>query len=104
MGAGPCGVPVSERSAHMIYRRDEGMAGEAMLSIFMVADTGHYQVVSPDGHDLIAVTPGRWISVNDPIAGRDVWIYSDGDLVYLMVGPNFDLTEAANALEGAIGR
>ena len=82
LGGGHCGVPVQERSAHLIYARQDLSQGPAMLSIFIVPDDGGYAVWG-DGAPL---KPGAIIELpRGSDLDREVTIYSDGTLIYFMV-------------------
>ncbi len=82
LGGGHCGVPVQERSAHLIYTRQDLSQGPAMLSIFIVPDDGGYAVWG-DGAPL---KPGAIIELPRGLdLDREVTIYSDGTLIYFMV-------------------
>ncbi len=82
LGGGHCGVPVPERSAHLIYTRQDLPQGPAMLSIFIVPDDGGYSVWG----DEVPLEPGVLIELpRGPNLVREVTIYSDGALVYFMV-------------------
>ncbi len=82
LGGGHCGVPVQERSAHLIYARQDLSQGPAMLSIFIVPDDGGYAVWG----DGVPLKPGAIIELpRDSDLDREVTIYSDGTLIYFMV-------------------
>lgn len=102
LGGGYCGVPVAERSAHLLYTRQDLPQGPAMLSIFIVPDDGGYSVkrwgreVPLEPGALIELLPG-------PNLGREVTIYSDGVLVYFMVACySGALDGVPNAIEDAL--
>ncbi len=85
LGGGHCGVPVSERSAHLIYTRQDLPQGPAMLSIFIVPDDGSYSIPRRGGGE-VSLVPGELITLpRGPDLDREVTIYSDGALVYFMV-------------------
>ncbi len=100
LGGGYCGVPVPERSAHLIYTRRDLSQGPAMLSIFIVPDDGGYSVWG----DEVPLEPGELIELpRGPNLGREVTIYSDGALVYFMVACySGALDGVPNALEEAL--
>ncbi len=103
-GGGYCGVPASKRSGHLIFTRDNQGSGPAILSVFVVRDDGGYSVW--DRGAVVPLQPGNWHKLP---AGkrfsREVWIYSDGDLIYLMVSCSSDeLGQAAGALQDALGQ
>ena len=81
VGGGRCGVPVDDPSCHLIYRRLDPDAGPVLLSLFMIPDRGNYRVTQ-DGAD-VAIRPGRWIEWRE--LSRPVRVYSDGELIYMMV-------------------
>ena len=82
LGGGHCGVPVRERSAHLIYTRQDLSQGPAMLSIFIVPDDGGYAVWG----DGVRLKPGALIELPRGLdLDREVTIYSDGTLIYFMV-------------------
>ena len=103
-GGGYCGVPASKRSGHLIFTRDNKGSGPAILSVFVVRDDGGYSVW--DRGAVVPLQPDNWHKLP---AGkrfsREVWIYSDGDLIYLMVSCSSDeLGQAAGALKDALGQ
>lgn len=104
LGGGYCGVPTSERSGHLIFTRQGPSASLVMLSIFVLPDCGRYAV----GRNRVdaPVEPGRWHELAAcERYSRGVWIYGDGELVYLMVAcvPG-EMPRAATALEKALAR
>ncbi len=100
-GGGYCGVPVAERSGHLIFTRDLPDVGPIMLSIFVIPDDG-YSV--REGDRKVSVRPGRWYPLpSDRKVRREVWIMSDGELIYLMAAcVGGELPGAARALQEAI--
>ncbi len=98
-GGGYCGVPVAERSGHLIFTRDLPDVGPIMLSIFVIPDDG-YSVREGDR----SLRPGRWYPLpSDRKVKREVWIMSDGELIYLMAAcVGGELPNAARALQEAI--
>lgn len=100
-GGGYCGVPVAERSGHLIFTRDLPDVGPIMLSIFVIPDDG-YSV--REGDRTVSLRPGRWYPLpSDRKVKREVWIMSDGELIYLMAAcVGSELPGAARALQEAI--
>ena len=103
-GGGYCGVPVAERSGHLIFTRDLPDVGPIMLSIFVIPDDGGYSV--REGDRKVSLRPGRWYPFpSDRKVKREVWIMSDGELIYLMAAcVGGELPGAARALQEAIRR
>ncbi len=103
LGGRHCGVPVPEKSAHLIYTRQDLSQGPAMLSIFIVPDDGGYSIPRRGGGE-VSLVPGELIALpRGPDLDREVTIYSDGALVYLMVACfSGALDGVPNAVEDAL--
>jgi hypothetical protein len=99
-GAGYCEVPVSNHAGHLMFIQSD--PAPAMLSVFVVPDQNRFTVRTREGsrplppHQWIRVVPGRNTS-------REVSIYSDGVVVYIMAACYAAaLDDAERALESAI--
>lgn len=81
VGAGPCGIPFAERSAHVMFRRKQNVDDiSPMISLFMVPDSGQFLFNSPCG-----VLPGEWTECNrDPSSDRRVLISTDGRIAFFL--------------------
>ena len=104
LGGGYCGVPVRDPSGHLIFTRDDRPGGPIMLSVFVLPDDGRYAIL--ENRLIVPLAPGQWHELNaDERFSREVWVFSDGKLIYLMVAcrPS-EMAEAAAALERGIGR
>lgn len=101
-GGGYCGVPASKRSGHLIFTRDDQGSGPAILSVFVVPDDGGYSVLNKGA--VVPLQPDNWhkFPAGERFS-REVWIYSDGYLIYLMVScSSHELRQAAGALQDAL--
>ncbi len=99
-GGGYCGVPGVERSAHLIFTRigPQKASGPALLSIFVVPDEGRFALE----HRGRPIEPLRWHTVTTADDG-EVWVFSDRELLYLMVGcVRSDLAPASRAVTEAV--
>ena len=95
-GAGPCGVPSAERSAHVMFRRKQSVDGMShMVSLFMVPDSGQFR-----SNGCCGVIPGKWIEcAGDPSIDRRVLISSDGRIaLFLCCCDEKDLERIARAI------
>ncbi len=103
LGGGYCGVPVKDRSGHLIFTRDDLPGGPIMLSVFVLPDDG-YAILKNRLN--VPIEPGQWHQLAaDERFSREVWVFSDGRLIYLMVAcrPS-EMPEAAAALERGLAR
>lgn len=81
VGAGPCGVPSAERSAHVMFRKlnsDKDMP--PMVSIFMVPDTGQFRY-----NVTLDAATGNWsVCPGESLTDRRVLISTDGQIAYFL--------------------
>lgn len=81
VGAGPCGVPSAERSAHVMFRKlnsDKDMP--PMVSIFMVPDTGQFRYSGS-----FEAPTGEWaVCPGESLTDRRVLISTDGQIAYFL--------------------
>lgn len=80
-GAGPCGVPSAERSAHVMFRKQQSDYGmPQMVSLFMVADSGQFRFNGSFGD-----RPGEWADCDGGLSSdRRVLIATDGRIAYFL--------------------
>ncbi len=102
LGAGYCEVPVSDRSGHLMLTRRDSPAGPPMLSVFVVPDRGRYTIRTPQGARPLPMHHWVRVDAGHPIT-REVSIYSDGYVVYILVACYpAALDDAERALESAV--
>ena len=81
VGAGPCGVPSAERSAHVMFRKQQSTdAMSPMISLFMVPDTGQFQ-----NSGTFEAPIGEWaVCPGESVTDRRVLISTDGQIAYFL--------------------
>lgn len=81
VGAGPCGVPSAERSAHVMFHKKQSSDGMMqMVSLFMVPDSGQFRF-----NDSFGDRPGDWAECNGGQPGdRRVLIATDDRIAYFL--------------------
>ena len=96
MGAGPCGVPFAERSAHVMFRKKQSVDDSSpMVSLFIAPDSGLLGYNSPCG-----VLSEAWTECDGgQSCDRRVLISTDGRIAYFLCSSNDeDLERIAEAI------
>ena len=96
MGAGPCGVPFADRSAHVMYRKKQSVDDSSqMVSLFIAPDSGLLGYNGPCG-----VLSEAWTECDGgQSSDRRVLISTNGRIAYFLCSTNNeDLERIAEAI------